>query len=280
MYKVYLDLKKKIPAVFGNFLYCDETYMYLQDGPVVRMVPLNKIAHIEDLTDTTYRPQEKIEKPSPPATQSLTSERSDAILGMSKHAETATLPAPPPTITDMAELRNRLKAKRDAIPAAQEPIDTHTMVVNVVVSGAEDKSILVEVPSSSFVPNQYSPTLAKELAKNLEMKSILENGIIFDGAPQVIGTNVYIKTKRMMDTVVSAVDKMGSLSKINNIVSGFSKPAKTYITDFAVNDAKVAIPHSPFDGPLQIHEADDADSSDQSSAGEGQDSGEVSEGDG
>jgi hypothetical protein len=273
MYKVYLDLRKKIPAVFGNFISSDETYMYLQDGPVIRMVPLNKIAHIEDLSDIKRSPAPTTEKVAPQVPDHLTRVASEGKLEDERAKSTS-----PPLITDLADLRNKLKEKRkeEHDYSAVEPVNVSTMIVNVVVSGAEEKSIQVEVPVSSFVPNQYSPTLAKELAKNLEMKTLLETGVVFDGPPQVIGTNVYIKTKKITDTMTNMADKMGMMSKISSITSGFIKPNKNYVTDFSAN-SKTAIADSPFEQPILIDEDQDADSSFESTTGEEEDSGNLSD---
>jgi len=268
MMKVYLDggLNDRLETVIGEFIMEDERYLTLNDNSIKRRIPHSRIVHIEDLSkvieevESFYSPpSEKTATFSPPkAVTQVTEERSRA----QPLPERAIIPGQKPL--NMAELRQALsrkdkqaKKEQKTVSNATEPTG-ETTFINVIVSGAHVETVSMEIPAKSFVADQYSASLATELAKDPKIKTLFEKGIIFDGKPAVVGKNIYLKTKTLGDKVSGISENMELVGKLHEAGQKFMQPDKHYSTDFSMSlkdeRSLPAIPHSPFDGPVLIRD--------------------------
>lgn len=247
MLKVYLDagLEDRLETVIGEYVTEDERYLILGDTTIRRKIPHRRIVHMEDLSEAiaakpiiqNSRPVEMAVQPKP----------------ISKP------PVPGQKPLSLAELRKSLREGRREGKIPELTVEEQEQVmgktfVNVIVTGADDKTISLEIPESSFTPNEYNASLAKELSKNEEIKSLLDKGIVFDGPPSVVGKNIYVKTKTLSEKVSGVGDKMELVSALHKAGNRFMQPEKNYQTDFSMT-AKTdlnGIPHNPFDGPVLI----------------------------
>lgn len=243
MLKVYVEavgLADRLEAVVGKQLTENEKYLILIDGGIKKKIPHSRIVMIEDLSEVID--EEVVSKPQPSMPVEDTVAETPPIAGQRQFT--------------MADLRKRMSEKKTVkVPQEETFQPESTTTVNVIVSGAEEAQFTVKIPENSFVPDSYSPQTSKELAKNNEFRSLWERGAIFDGVPKVVGKNIYIKTKNMASQGAEIGEKMGMMSKLQDLGS-FNKPEKAYQTDFSMSMGKglEAIPHSPFEKPVLLND--------------------------
>jgi len=254
MIKLYLEagLNDRLETVLGEYLTEDERYMFIGHGNIRRRIPHSRIVHIEDFISDDY---ENVELDLEPE-KSVPSKEAVA----SKPAEKVSPPAKPSNKPfNLGELRKTFRDGRrnGQIPELPEESSSNEEIsINVVVTGAEQRNFSILMLEGSFMPDQYSASLAKELSKDLEIKSMLDRGVVFDGPPSVINRNVYIKTKTLASQFSDITDKMALAGKLHEVGQKFMQPEKSYQTDFAMNmeDKVSAIPHSPFDAPILLED--------------------------
>jgi hypothetical protein len=178
-------------------------------------------------------------------------------------------PAPPPTHPKTRftpeGLQSLLKKNVKKVAPDAEPV-VGPKSLNIVVTGAVEKTLTMTTDKVPWIPNVYTPALSKSIASNPQIKALMDNGVIFDGKPTVSGDNIYIKTRLLQEQVNKTMGGLAGISKIAQTVSSggeknFPKPEKLYDNSFATDD--FAITHSPFDGPVLLRGEDDEGSTDQ-----------------
>lgn len=233
--KVYIKGFKKPLAVTGALLRKDDDNLVLIEDGVRKTIPRNKIAWVEEA--------EQAEPKAAGPIKNVTRE-------------------------DIREvIRSQIKKP--------EPVPVSLTDLNIFISGAEDASLSIRVPEDVLTGDHYTPALSKEISKNSEVRAIMDRGIIFDGVPTISGHNLYIKTRKLKETVSGAG---ASLQNIGLLAKAFQKPDKQYRSDFTMMGVGGRdTVESPWQGPVKLSEENpDVHSPSETDGGEGEDSPRVS----
>lgn len=242
--KVYLKGFKRPYAVVGTYVSEDERYLFLYDGDIRRRIPHDNIVHIEDFTEVVMEsPAEE-----PVATQRETPKQPES-----------------PKEKFQALVNEKMRQRKSVNQGPAKALDEITVRrdVNIVISGAVERSLKLSIPESVIDDQKYTPALMKEIALNREIKAIMENGIIFDGVPTVSGDNIYINTKNLTETAgakLGAATKLAGITQAAANIGKFAPPNKVFNTDFSMTTKRVddfAIAGSPFDGPVPLDAGDE-----------------------
>lgn len=234
MIKIYLEGFGYPYSVVGKYITEDERFIILDDGGIKKKIPQRRVVFIEDLSEVFAQ---NMDSPSE-----------------TKEVVVKAKPKRPMTPEKLKDFISSAASKEEATVATEQRMKT----LNVVMTGVVDKNFEIEVPEKAFVPDTYTAALSKYVSSNLEVKSTMDGGVIFDGPPKVSGPNIYIKTRRLEDKVSASLSKMGLASKVATTVGNFSQPQKNYDNEFSMmmND-DFAIKESPFNAQVKLKENDD-----------------------
>lgn len=272
MIRVVIDGTAGPYTATGIFINEDERYLVLDDRGVKVNIPVSRILKIEDLKSVmeappmkTVEPNAPLPPPVPPEpTRELHPDPLPSAVAAALGAQSRGSIEPKDVKKAILEKVGLGTQKREAAPfnhgtSSKDPID-----VNVMVTGAAQKKITIQIPEYIMSTNSYSPNIAKHISLSPEIKSLMEGGIIFDGLPEVNGNNIYIKTKHLKDSVSSLSKNLGLANKINGAMGVFQKPTGNFETDFSMESRRgdgFAIGHSPFEGQVKLDDTEVTDAS-------------------
>ena len=273
MIRVVIDGTAGPYTATGVFVNEDERYLCLEDRGVKVNIPVSRIIKIEDLKRVVDNKPDKEAQDSPqvqePPAPQPTPVEPERVLHPdplpTAVAAALGVPAQPRDVkTELLKKMGLESQQKNPQPVNTGSLSKDPVDVNVVVSGAVQKSINIQVPEYMLVANTYSPNIAKQVSLSPEIKSLMEGGVIFDGLPQVNGRNIYIKTKHLKDSVKSLTQNLGLANKISGAMGMFEKPSLNFETDFSMGgrqDDGFAIGHSPFDGQVMLDDTEVMDAS-------------------
>jgi len=271
MLKVYVSGFERPYAVVGTYLHEDERYLTLQDGGIKRKIPHEKIVHIEDLSalvsaanpDIYGASTEQIAVKLPEANLSLTSVVSpDAAKDSGSFAADKSLFSQPLDDDKLVRvIRDRFKNSSNKDSPEELLAPAKKKSITIVVSGVVQDSFEIEVNDSLFA-SSYTPYLAKEVSMHPEIKRIMDNGIIFNGLPKIIGDSIYIETAKISDKLSGAAKSISLAGKAADAMARFKRPEREFNQEFSMlGKTNFAINKSPFDGPVPLSDDDDDDDS-------------------
>lgn len=276
MIRVVIDGSAGPYTATGTFINEDERYLCLDDRGVKVNIPVSRIIKIEDLRQVVEAPPEQpvvVQQPPPPEpppappepTRELHPDPLPAAVAAAMGAPATSSPINPQDVKNKILEKVGLGVqKREAAPFNHGTSSKDPIEVNVMVSGAANKKLTIEVPEYIMSAGSYSPNIAKHISLSPDIKALMEGGIIFDGLPEVNGNNIYIKTKHLKDSVSSLSKNLGLANKINGAMGMFQKPNANFETDFSMgsrSDADFGISHSPFEGQVLLSDEEVTDAS-------------------